>query len=173
MRIWTARLTGALALATASAGVWLGTVGNNPSIAAGSPVNTFTLSGKYHGTLKIPNPTKDCFIEEFSTPGLFDTIRFDYMTGAISGQTTKSWYFVATEPHQGTFVTKVSSHTNTARLRPENNSVTIQFTQTSGTIVFSGKTGSVNMRVVYNNGYANTVTETLSGSWSCPKVTKL
>ena len=31
---------------------------------AGSTVNAFTLSGKYHGMLKLTNPSKDCYIYE-------------------------------------------------------------------------------------------------------------
>ncbi|MFI5036385.1 MAG: hypothetical protein ACHQFZ_09310 [Acidimicrobiales bacterium] len=145
-------------------------IGPMASTADGSSVNTFTLSGKYHGTLKLANPTKDCFIDEFSNTHLVDTIRFDYLTGSLTGLTTTSWYFVATEPKQGTFTTKLNGPGNTGRLRPENNNVTVGFFEASGTIKFGGKTGSVNLKVVFNNGYANTVTETLTGSWSCPKI---
>ena len=48
--------------------------------------------------------------------------------------------------------------------------MSISFSQTSGTIKFDGKTGSVDMKMVFNTGVANTVTEALVGNWSCPAV---
>jgi len=136
--------------------------------AAGGSVNAFVVSGKYHGTLTLTNPRKDCYIDEFSNRQLLDTIRLDPLTGVLSGLKPKSWFFVATEPKEGTFVKGTS-----ARLRPDNNNVDIAFSQISGTIKFYGKTGSVKMKVVFNNGFENTVTETVIGNWSCPVVNHL
>jgi hypothetical protein len=135
--------------------------------AAGGSVNTFVVSGKYHGTLTLANPKKDCYIDEISNIHL-DSIRLDPLTGVLSGLKPKSWFFVVTEPKQGIFV-----NGKTARLRPDNNNVDITFSQTSGTIKFDGKTGSLNIKVVFNNGFENTVTETVIGTWSCPVVNHL
>lgn len=139
---------------------------------AGSTINTFTLSGKYHGTLTLTNPSKDCYIYEFPTSShLYDTIKLDPITGVLSGLKTTSWFFLDTEPKQGTYVsTHTSSSSHGARIEPENPNVSISFSQTSGSIKFDGKTGSVDMKMVFNTGVANTVTETLIGNWSCPAV---
>lgn len=138
----------------------------------GSTVNTFSLSGKYHGTLKLTNPSRDCYIYEFpASSHLYDTIKLDPLTGVLSGLKTTSWFFLDTEPKQGTYVSAhTSSSSHGARIEAENPNVSISFSQTSGTIKFNGKTGSVNMKMVFNTGVENTVTETLIGNWSCPAV---
>jgi len=138
--------------------------------SAAGGVNTFTVSGKYHGTLSITNPVADCFIEEFDNPHLSDAVKLGPLTGSLSGLKPKSWFFLATEPKEGTFVTKHTNDATAARLRPTNENDTIAFSQTSGTIHFHGTTGAVNLKVVFNNGYENTVTETVIGNWSCPLV---
>jgi hypothetical protein len=140
--------------------------------AGGSATNTFTLTGRYHGTLTISNPTSECFVDEFSNPHLSDSVKLD-MTGSLAGLKPHSWFFLATEPKQGTFTTKHTNIATAARLRPTNLNYMIAFSQTSGTIVFNGKTGSVNLRTVFNNGYENTVTATMVGTWSCPTVQHL
>jgi len=139
--------------------------------AGASPaVNTLVLSGKYHGTLKLSNPATNCFVDEFSNPHLSDSVKLISLTGAISGLKPRSWFFLLTEPKQGTFTTKHTNVATAARLRPTNANVTIAFSQTSGTIKFEGATGSADLKVVFNNGFENTVTEEMVGSWSCPTV---
>ena len=138
--------------------------------AHGAKVDTFTVSGKYHGTLTLTNPGADCFIDEFSSRYLSDSVKLDPLTGSLSGLAGKDWFFLATEPRQGTFVTKATNQATSAKIRPVNANDTIAFSQTSGTITFDGKTGSASMTMVFNNGYENTVTVTVSGSWSCPVV---
>jgi hypothetical protein len=137
--------------------------------AGGSTTNTLTLSGKYHGTLTVSNPASECFVDEFSNSHLSDSVKLD-MTGTLVGLKPQSWFFLATEPKQGTFTTKHTNTATAARLRPTNLNQMISFSQTSGTIAFNGKTGSVNVRTVFNNGYENTVTATMVGTWSCPTV---
>jgi hypothetical protein len=98
-----------------------GLVPTATAAAAGS-VNTFVLSGKYHGMLTLTNPRKDCYIDEFSNPHLLDSIRLDPLTGVLSGLKPKSWFFVDTGPKQGTFVKGT-----TARLRPDTTTWTSLF----------------------------------------------
>jgi hypothetical protein len=134
--------------------------------------NQFTVTGKYHGTLTVTNPAVGCFVDEFSNPHLSDSVKLG-MSGTLSGLHPTSWFLLITEPRQGTFVTKHSNQATSAKLRPTNANVDIGFSQTSGTIAFNGRTGSVNLKVVFNNGYENTVSGTLAGSWSCPRVQHL
>jgi hypothetical protein len=140
------------------------------SAAPGGTVNTFTVSGKYHGTLTLTNPGADCIINEYSNPHLSDSVNLDPMTGVLSGLKPKIWSFLATEPKQGTFVTKHTNQATSAKLRPGNLNAVIAFSQTSGTITFDGAKGSVNMKMVFDNGVENTVTETVVGNWTCPLV---
>jgi hypothetical protein len=133
-------------------------------------VNTFTVSGKYHGTLTIPNPSRDCTINDYKNPHLSDSVNLYSITGVLSGLPEKSWSFLATEPKQGTFVTTKTNQATSAKLRPSNPNDTVGFSQTSGTIKFDGKAGSVNLKMVYDNGIAATVTVTVIGNWSCPVV---
>jgi len=140
------------------------------SAAPGGAVNTFAVMGKYHGTLTLTSPGADCFIEEYSNPHLSDAVKLGPITGTLSGLKPTIWSFLATEPRQGTFVTKHTNEATAARLRPENPNQTIAFSQTSGTVTFNGATGSVNMKVVFNNGYEDTVSESVIGNWSCPVV---
>jgi hypothetical protein len=140
------------------------------ALAAGAKPNTFTVSGTYHGTLTVMNPASDCFIEEFNNPHLSDAVKLGPLTGALSALKGTAWSFLATEPRQGTFVTAHTNQSIAARLRPLNPNAQIAFSQTSGTITFAGKTGSAHMRMVFNNGGQDTVTESVVGSWSCPVV---
>jgi hypothetical protein len=139
--------------------------------AAGSgAVNTFTVSGKYHGTLTLANPGTDCIINEYKNPHLADSVNLEPLTGVLSGLKPKIWSFLATESKQGTFVTKHTNPATSAKLRPANLNAVIAFSQTSGSITFDGTTGSVNMKMVFDSGVADTVTETVVGNWTCPVV---
>jgi hypothetical protein len=139
--------------------------------AAASPApNTLVLSGKYHGTLKLTDLSVNCFIEEFNNSHLSDAVKLTSLTGTISGLRPKSWFFLLTEPKQGRYTTKHTNGATAARLRPTNANVVLSFSQTSGTINFNGATGSADLKVVFNNGYENTVTESLVANWSCPTV---
>jgi len=140
--------------------------------ATAAPANQFTVTGKYHGTLTVTTPANACFVDEFSNPHLSDSVKLG-MTGSLSGLHPTSWFLLITEPRQGTFVTKHTNQATSAKLRPTNANFDIAFSQTSGTIAFNGKTGSVKLKVVYNNGYENTVSGTVAGSWSCPTVQHL
>jgi hypothetical protein len=138
--------------------------------ASGGAVNTFTVSGKYHGTLTLANPGTDCIINEYSNPHLSDSVNLEPLTGVLSGLKPKIWSFLATESKQGTFVTKHTNQATSAKLRPANLNAVIAFSQTSGSITFDGTRGSVNMKMVFDSGAADTVTETVVGNWTCPVV---
>jgi hypothetical protein len=138
--------------------------------AGGGAVNTFTVSGKYHGVLTLTNPGTDCIINEYSNPHLSDSVNLDPLAGVLSGLKPKVWSFLATESKQGTFVTKHTNQATSAKLRPANPNAVIAFSQTSGSITFNGMTGSVNLKMVFDSGVADTVTETVVGNWSCPVV---
>jgi hypothetical protein len=138
--------------------------------AGGSTVNTLTVSGKYHGTLTLTNTGADCIINEYSNPNFSDSVNLDPLTGVLSGLKPKSWSFLATEPKQGIFVTKHTNQATSAKLKPANPNSVVAFSQTSGTITFDGTTGSVNMKMVFDNGIENTVTVKVIGSWACSVV---
>src|SRR5580698_4810465 len=116
------------------------------SVVAGAsaPVNTFTLSGHYHGTLKMTDPATDCLIRIDQTRiSVFLTLH-----GKISGLISKKMTFSDFEPKNGTYKQK----------KPTPNGGPIGFdTDTStgigdlsGSEVFGTTTGSVHLKVESN-----------------------
>lgn len=134
---------------------------------ASAPVNTFTLSGHYHGTLKMTDPATDCLIRIDQTRiSVFLTLH-----GKISGLISKKMTFSDFEPKNGKYTQKKATP-NGGPIGFDTDTST-GISDLSGNEVFSTTTGSVHLKVEsdgINPTNADFVYKkfTLTGSWSCP-----
>jgi hypothetical protein len=139
------------------------------SVVAGASasVNTFTLSGHYHGTLKMTDPATDCLIRIDQTRiSVFLTLH-----GKISGLISKKMTFSDFEPKNGKY-TQNKATPNGGPIGFDTDTST-GIGDLSGTEVFGTTTGSVHLKVE-SNGIDMTTADfvhkkfTMTGSWSCP-----
>lgn len=139
--------------------------------------NTLVVTGKYSGTLKLKDPTKDCN-ELFDDPSAKkDVVRLFYF-GKLSGLTWTEWSFTAGAKGNGTFTQSSIPESKAAILSPYVPTKVIisnYFSATSGTITIGGKAGSFEYKMTWSDGTtsAHSSVSTMTGSWSCPSVEKL
>ncbi len=148
------------------------------ALAPDVATNTIVVTGKYSGTLKLKDPATDC-------PELFDNLPAKkgdvvklYYFGKLSGLSWTEWSFIAGAKGNGTFTQSSIPESKAAILSPFSPTKVIIsnfFSATSGTITIGGKAGSLKYKMTWSDGTtsAHSSASTMTGSWSCPAVTKL
>jgi len=149
------------------------------AIALHVATNTMVVTGKYAGTLRLEDPTKDC-AELFDDlpPKKEDVVKLYYF-GKLSGLSYGEWSFIAAEKGKGTFTRSNIPESEAPILSPYSPTKVIVtgnfFSGTSGTITIGGKTGSFSFKMTWSDGTtsAHSSTSTMTGNWSCPTVETL
>ncbi len=140
--------------------------------------NTIVVSGKYSGTLELENPAKDCKELFDNLPNKKGDVVELYYFGKLSGLSYGEWSFIAGAKGNGTFTQSSIPESKADLLSPYSPTKVIvsnYFSATSGTITIGGKTGSFKFKMTWSDGTtsAHSSASTMTGSWSCPAVTKL
>ena len=172
------RIAGAALLVSA---VLLGAVGGGIASAAkspskGGPTTTFTVTGKYHGTLTLSDPMRNCSLTNGRhMAGLGGASIDATLHGKLSGLSYSTWIFLASATEGGTnMIQKGLSQTSAygASLQPviPGGSTNLGFFASSGKITVGNQKGAATYKMSYDNGSgkANAGNVTISGTWDCP-----